>query len=52
MTGAALALAGGLALTELGVVALAVGATMLVVGPALWVLRATALAASRAPTTR
>ena len=52
MTGATLALAGGLALTELGVVALAVGATTLVVGPALWVLRATALAASRAPTTR
>ena len=52
MTGAALALAGGLALTELGVVALAVGATTLVVAPALWILRATALGASRAPTTR
>ncbi|MBA3262540.1 MAG: MFS transporter [Thermoleophilaceae bacterium] len=52
MTGATLALAGGLALTELGVVALAVGATALVVAPALWVLRATARAASPAPTTR
>ncbi len=52
MTGATLALAGGLALTELGVVALAVGATTLVVAPALWILRATALGASRAPTTR
>ncbi len=52
MTGAALALAGGLALTELGVVALAAGATALVVTPALWILRANALAASRAPTTR
>jgi MFS family permease len=52
MTGAALALAGGLALNELGVVALAVGATALVVAPAVWILRATALAASRAPTTR
>jgi MFS family permease len=52
MTGATLALAGGLALSELGVVALAVGATALVVAPAAWILRATALAASRAPTTR
>jgi MFS family permease len=52
MTGATLALAGGLALTELGVVALAVGATTLVVAPAVWILRATALAASRAPTMR
>jgi MFS family permease len=52
MTGATLALGGGLALTELGVVALAVGATTLLMGPALWVLRATALGASRAPTTR
>jgi MFS family permease len=52
MTGATLALAGGLALTELGVVALAVGGTTLVVAPAVWILRATALAASRAPTMR
>jgi MFS family permease len=55
MTGATLALAGGLALTELGVIALAVGATTLVVAPALWILRAATpapAAASRAPTTR
>jgi MFS family permease len=55
MTGAALALAGGLALTELGVVALAVGATTLVAAPAVWILRAATPApapASRAPTTR
>jgi MFS family permease len=55
MTGAALALAGGLALTELGVVALAVGATTLVAAPAVWILRAPTPApapASRAPTTR
>jgi MFS family permease len=55
MTGATLALAGGLALTELGVVALAAGATALVVAPAAWILRATRPApapASRAPTIR
>ncbi len=55
MTGATLALAGGLALTELGVVALAAGATALVVAPAVWILRATRPApapASRAPTIR
>ena len=54
-TGATLALAGGLALTELGVVALAAGATALVVAPAVWILRAARLApapASRAPTSR
>ena len=39
LTGAALALSGGLALSELGVAALAIGATVLVVAPALWVLR-------------
>jgi MFS family permease len=39
LTGAALALTGGLALSELGVAALAIGATALVVAPALWVLR-------------
>jgi MFS family permease len=54
-TGATLALAGGLALTELGVVALAAGATALVVAPAVWILRAATPApapASRAPTIR
>ena len=39
MTGAGLALLGGLALSALGVAALAIGATTLVVAPALWVLR-------------
>jgi MFS family permease len=38
-TGAGLALAGGLALTALGVAALAIGATVLVVAPALWLMR-------------
>jgi MFS family permease len=38
-TGAGLALLGGLALTALGVAALAIGATVLVVAPALWILR-------------
>jgi MFS family permease len=38
LTGAALALLGGAALTALGVAALAVGGTVLVVGPALWIL--------------
>jgi MFS family permease len=38
-TGAALALAGGLALSELGVAALAIGGTVLVVAPALWIMR-------------
>ncbi|HEX2104624.1 MAG TPA: MFS transporter [Solirubrobacteraceae bacterium] len=39
LTGAALALAGGVALTGLGVAALAVGGAALVLGPALWILR-------------
>jgi MFS family permease len=55
MTGATLALAGGVALTELGVFALAAGATALVAAPALWILRAATPApapASRAPTIR
>jgi Major Facilitator Superfamily len=39
MTGAGLALLGGLALTALGVAALAIGAATLVVLPALWLLR-------------
>lgn len=39
MTGAALALAGGAALSGIGVAALAIGATALVVAPALWILR-------------
>jgi MFS family permease len=38
-TGAGLALLGGVALTALGVAALAIGATVLVVVPALWILR-------------
>jgi MFS family permease len=38
-TGAGLALLGGLALSALGVAALALGGTLLVVGPALWILR-------------
>jgi MFS family permease len=39
LTGAGLALIGGLALTALGVAALAIGGTALVVAPALWLLR-------------
>jgi MFS family permease len=39
MTGAGLALLGGYALTAIGVTALAVGATVLVVLPALWIAR-------------
>jgi MFS family permease len=38
-TGAGLALLGGLALTAIGVAALAIGGTLLVLGPALWILR-------------
>ena len=39
LTGAGLALLGGLALTALGVASLAIGATALVAAPALWILR-------------
>ncbi len=39
LTGAGLALLGGLALTALGVAALAIGGTVLVALPALWILR-------------
>jgi MFS family permease len=39
LTGAGLALLGGLALTAFGVAALAIGGAALVVGPALWILR-------------
>ena len=39
MTGAGLALLGGLALTALGVASLAIGGAALVVAPALWILR-------------
>ena len=39
LTGAALALLGGLALTALGVASLAIGGTALVAAPALWILR-------------
>jgi len=38
-TGAGLALLGGLALTALGVAALAIGGTLLVLAPALWIVR-------------
>jgi MFS family permease len=38
-TGAGLALLGGLALSAIGVAALAIGGTLLVLGPALWILR-------------
>src|SRR5918998_1309147 len=39
LTGAGLALLGGVALSEAGVVALALGATALVIAPAPWILR-------------
>ena len=39
LTGAGLALLGGVALSGLGVAALAIGGTLLVAGPALWILR-------------
>jgi MFS family permease len=39
VTGAALALLGGLALTALGVAALAIGCAALVAAPALWIIR-------------
>jgi MFS family permease len=39
MTGASLALLGGYALTAIGVAALAIGATALVVAPAVWIAR-------------
>jgi MFS family permease len=39
LTGAGLALLGGLALTALGVAALAIGGAALVAAPALWILR-------------
>ncbi len=44
LTGAALALLGGVALTALGVAALAIGGAVLVVAPALWILREDGLA--------
>jgi MFS family permease len=40
LTGAGLALLGGYALSALGVAALAIGATVLVVAPAAWISRA------------
>jgi MFS family permease len=40
LTGAGLALLGGLVLSGLGVAALAIGATVLVLAPAIWILRA------------
>ncbi|MGI8945186.1 MAG: MFS transporter [Thermoleophilaceae bacterium] len=39
LTGAGLALLGGLALSAIGVAALAIGGTVLVMAPALWILR-------------
>ena len=39
LTGAGLALLGGLALTALGVASLAIGGAALVAAPALWILR-------------
>jgi hypothetical protein len=39
MTGASLALLGGYALTAIGVASLAIGATALVVAPAIWIAR-------------
>jgi MFS family permease len=38
LTGAALAMLGGLALSAIGVAALAIGGTVLVLAPALWIL--------------
>jgi hypothetical protein len=38
-TGAALALMGGLALSEIGVAALAIGGAVLLAMPAVWILR-------------
>jgi len=49
-TGAALALLGGLALSTIGVAALAIGGTLLVVAPAVWILRESRTAAT-APST-
>jgi predicted MFS family arabinose efflux permease len=46
-TGAGLALLGGVALSALGVAALAIGGTALVLGPALWILRVTKLPVAR-----
>jgi len=43
MLGAALALIGGLALDSIGVAALAIGATVIVVAPVLWILPRRAL---------
>jgi len=40
LTGAGLALLGGLALTAIGVASLAIGGATLVIAPALWILRA------------
>ncbi len=48
LTGAGLALLGGLALTALGVASLAIGGAALVFAPALWILRAGAAPAAAA----
>ncbi len=49
MTGAALALLGGVALSAIGVAALAIGGTLLVVTPALWILRRSAYPRTNPP---
>ena len=52
LTGAGLALLGGVALTALGVAALAIGGAALVAAPALWILRSgTSLTAASAGST-
>ena len=48
-TGAGLALLGGVALSALGVAALAIGGTALVLAPALWILRVTKLPVGAGP---
>ena len=52
LTGAGLALLGGVALSALGVAALAMGATALVVAPALWILRDSARPSAVEPASR
>jgi MFS family permease len=52
LTGAGLALLGGLALSAIGVAALAIGGTVLVVTPALWILGRPPVTAAPAPQLR
>ena len=49
MTGAGLALLGGFALSAIGVAALAIGGTVLVLAPALWIVRNGAAFSAAAP---